>query len=148
MKNKYSYIFADEYHQNIRTLEELTSKWDILSLFFNENALGKAYLRLLSKRYKTLQTECVELKDEYRYKGHGIHLYFALIRAAKNLGATKIQSSRYLNRFSRKMWKIKLAKYFDVTAEIGCNCKCWRCRKNGGYYSIDLTGLELKNIPI
>ena len=146
---KYTSLFANEYHEKVRSLSEL-KRWSgpTLALFCNGRAIGIGDLRPKDKAKKHVHTEAVALKDEFRRKGHGVHLYFALIRAAKQLGATRIYSSKTLNKFSGRMWQEKLGQFFEVKhSGPRCKCKCRNCRYKRGWHYIDLTKVSLRSIP-
>jgi hypothetical protein len=154
-KVRYSYCFAAREHWHITKLSQLKG-WsqNVLGLFIPDGkglqSIGGGELRLINLKRKYVHTDGVGLNNDMRRKGHGIHLYFALIRAAKNIGASRIYSSKSLNNFSGNMWCNKLREFFDVQgpkAKKSCSCKCRRCRRQWGRYYIDLTKISLRSIP-
>jgi len=158
-KVRYNAIFAAREHWVIEKFSELKShRWDspVLGLFISDKkkwvSIGSGELRVQSSTNKYVHTDGVGLNDDMREKGHGIHLYFALIRAAKKVGARRIYSSRSLNKYSGNMWCNKLREFFDVQgpksqAKKACNCGCRACRRRWGRYYIDLTKISLRSIP-
>lgn len=119
MKRQYTSIFAGVQHQRIRTFEDC-HRWPTLGLFCNDVPVGDGQLRIINSARKYLQTDSVGLLKEFRRKGHGLPLYFALIRTAKKVGAKRLYSSHSLNKYSRKMWGEKLPKFFKVHRICGC----------------------------
>jgi len=153
-KVRYKYIFAGRFHEPITQLSGLHAWNSVLGLyaFLNKKwvPVGDAQLHRIQGHSGYVHTDAVGLKDEFRDKGHGTHLYFALIRAAKKIGAKRIYSARSLNQNSGPMWCIKLREFFKVRgpkAKKQCSCKCRRCRKAWGRYYIDLTKISLRSIP-
>jgi GNAT superfamily N-acetyltransferase len=154
-KVRYKYIFAGRQHQPITKLAEVKGWRNILGLFAKLKdkwvPVGDGELMRLSGSSTDVHTDAVGLDDGYRRRGHGVHLYFALIRAAKQIGARRIYSSRSLNRYSGNMWCNKLREFFDVRgpkAKKSCSCKCRNCRRKWGRYYIDLTKLKLRSLPL
>lgn len=127
---KYNYFFASDRHQTIRNLRDLRAAGrynNKLGLFLNGKAIGDGSLLILRPgNGHCVQTEYVGLSKRYKKKGHGIHLYLALIHAAKKIGAERIYSSLHLNKHSRRMWSEKLPKLFDVK-EQKTRSRCRRC---------------------
>jgi GNAT superfamily N-acetyltransferase len=153
-KVRYKYIFAGRQHQPITKLSEVKGWRSVLGLFANIKSkwvgVGDAELLRVSGSSTDVHTDAVGLDDSYRRKGHGIHLYFALIHAAKKIGARRIYSSRHLNQYSGNMWCNKLREFFDVVGpkeRKKCNCGCRACRRKWGRYHIDLTKISLRSIP-
>lgn len=154
-KVRYKYIFADHYHNPITDFSELDSWRSVLGLYAKIGPkwvpVGDGSLqRAGPPGLYCVNTDAVGLDKKFLKKGHGIHLYFALIRAAKEIGAKKIYSSRSLNHNSGPMWCNKLRKFFKVhgpKAKRRCSCKCRRCRTAWGRFYIDLTKISLKDIP-
>lgn len=125
---KYTFVFATDRHEKIRTLSELKAHRHHdpkLGLWLNGKAIGEGTLLPLGNK-RSVHTEWTSLDKEHRRKGHGIHLYFALITAAKKIGATRIYSSTNLNARSRRMWSEKLRKFYDIR-EFKGRRKCRRC---------------------
>jgi len=150
-KIRYTYIFATNQHQLITKFSELKG-WgsNCLGFFLNGKAIGHGELQRISGKYKYVHTDAMGLNDDMRRKGHGIHLYFAMIRTAKKLGADRIYSSRNLNKYSGNMWCNKLREFFEVLGpkkKKSCSCKCRRCRYQWGRYYINLTKLSFRSIP-
>ena len=142
---KYTSIFASHRHTPIHTMKQfkgLRSREASLTLFCNNTMVGSGGLILQGPT--TLHTEYVGLDKGFRRKGHGIHLYFALIDTAKKIGATRIYSSSNLNKFSRRMWAEKLRGYFEVKEFRSrkrcrrCGCRCNGNKKRPTQYYIDL----------
>jgi N-acetylglutamate synthase-like GNAT family acetyltransferase len=123
-RRKYSYIFANDRHQEIQKLSNLKRDNDKFAFLLHGKPIGEATLLLLEKL--NVQTECVSLDKKYRKKGHGIWLYKRLIACARKIGAKRIYSSKNLNKHSRRMWSEKLPKLFDVK-EQKTRIKCRRC---------------------
>lgn len=154
---KYQYIFATGAHDPICSLKDLRgSSWEnTLGLFILKAgkvfSVGDGRLEWENHPKKYLHTESVGLHDKYRKQGHGIHLYFALIHCAKMLGATRVYSSRHLNKYSGRMWSEKLREFFDVKGprkpKATCRCGCRSCRRRFGRYYIDLQNLNLRDLP-
>ncbi len=158
MKREYYYIFATPTHWRIENLIQLKRRgWDYNTLGFyirhkdrTWTEIGAGELRLMSLKKKFVHTDGVSLNEDRRRKGHGIHLYFALIRAAKVIGAKRIYSAKRLNKFSGNMWCNKLREFFDVRGpkeRKTCSCRCSQCKRRWGRYYIDLTKIALKDIP-
>ena len=154
-KVRYKYIFADRSHEPITKLSEVHEWRSTLGLFaFLRNKwipVGRAELCRLSGCGGYVHTDATELDDKFRNKGHGIHLYLALIHAAKKIGANRIYSSRSLNQNSGPMWCIKLREFYKVRgpkAKKKCSCGCRRCMRQWGRYYIDLTKLNLRSMPL
>jgi len=99
-----------------------------MGFFLNGETIGHGTLDRVSigKKRKWVHTEATEIYRKFRRKGHGIHLYIALVETARAIGATRIQSSRSLNRYSRRMWQEKLAKVYPVKMSKS-NRPCRRC---------------------
>jgi GNAT superfamily N-acetyltransferase len=131
----------------------------VMGFFLNGRPIGSGCLgkpgRYLRKKLKVvlqcaLQTEDVRLEKSYRNKGHGIHLYKALIETARSIGAIRIYSSATLNDKSRRMWAEKLPRIYKVNV-IHTRRPCYSCGNRTtrieGYY-IDFTekGNEPKSI--
>lgn len=137
---KYSSIFATKEHKPITSLKEM-DKWDnVMGFFLNGKPIGQGSLekQRIGKKHKIVSTSGTEIYKKFRKKGHGIHLYLALIDTARSLGATQIRSDKSLNQLSRRMWSEKLAKIFPVkTART--KAPCHRCGSPGWkYYYINL----------
>ena len=154
-KVRYKYIFAGRAHEPITKLNELRGWRSVLGLFaFLGNKwtpIGDAELHRLSGYGGYVHTDATVLEDKFRNKGHGIHLYLALIHAAKKIGANRIYSSRILNQNSGPMWCTKLREFYEVRgpkAKKKCSCGCRRCLRQWGRYYIDLTKLNLRSMPI
>jgi GNAT superfamily N-acetyltransferase len=153
-KVRYKYIFANRKHQPITKLNEVKGWRSVLGLFADIESewvgIGDAELCRISGSSADVHTDAVGLDDGYRRKGHGIHLYFALIRAAKRVGARRIYSSKSLNKYSGNMWCNKLREFFEVRGpkeHKKCSCGCRACRRRWGRYYIDLTKISLRSIP-
>lgn len=141
-KLKYSSILATGRHEPITKLSQFRkySEYE-MGFFLNGKTIGHARLERVSyvssKRTTCLQTESMSLDKKYRRKGHGIHLYLAIISHARRVGAVRIYSSRNLNKHSRRMWSTKLKKFFDVR-EVVLRKPCHECgskeRRVVGYY--------------
>lgn len=135
----YSYIFAhSETHQPPKSLKDLKKNpWNYnLILLFNGIPVGKGELDVKNYVKKWVHTDCVRLYDGFRRKGHGIHLYKALITAARKIGATRLYSSQNLNKFSRRMWSKKINRdlHLNVHEVIRCKNGCRHCEKKPVYY--------------
>lgn len=140
MSKKYTSVFAQENHLSIGSVSEIKKGYSSSSLFLFLNGkteIGSGYLYRFGNN--SVNTDGVALRRGYRKKGHGIHLYFALIEAAKKIGATRIYSSTRLNKFSRRMWNVKLRKFFTVRELQVCKNACVHCKKKNRYW-IDLRG--------
>ncbi len=155
---KYLYVFATATHRKIEYFHQIVKKgWggSVLGFYMRDERgtlteLGSGELCLSHRTKKYLYTEAIGLNDDMRRKGHGIHLYFALIRAAKSIGARRLYSSERLNKYSGNMWCNKLREFFDVVGpkqKKPCRCRCHSCKRQWGRYYIDLTKVELKDIP-
>ena len=139
-KRKYRAIFANDGHEPIRTWEEFLVAGGYnasLGLFLDGKLIGYGQLfKLYKKGLKAVHTCSVYLHEEYRNQGHGLPLYFELIRAAKKIGADRIYSDHRLNRYSRRMWSQKLPQHFQVVAPKGkprCS-KCRHCQRSSRFY--------------
>ncbi len=157
-KQKYFYIHANESHKPIEKFTDMDRhSWQNTIGFFMRRRgklveLGYGRLEFSNKVHKYLHTESMGLLDKYRNQGHGIHLYFAVIYEAKRLGARRIYSSHSLNKYSGRMWCNKLREYFDVHGpkarkKGNCQCGCRNCKRRWGRYYIDLTKINLKEMP-
>lgn len=143
MKKKYSSILATEGHKIITDMKEF-STWDGFSLgfFLNDKEIGYGWLkktRYHGRKSLDLQTESTGLKKVFRKKGHGIHLYHALIAQAKKCGARRVYSSQSLNKFSKRMWSEKLKEFYDVktvTTIKPCGDCGHKSRRPIGYYIV------------
>lgn len=134
----YSYIFANEGHQSVASWEDFLkhSRWGsaTLGLYYKNEYIGRGSLdRMSSPKRRMVHTSDVRLTKKARNKGHGIHLYFALIEVARSLGCEVIYSDWSLNRHSGRMWRQKLPQYYKVRRRGGC-VKC----AHGGRFHIDL----------
>lgn len=127
-----------------------------MGLFFQGVAIGDGLLERwqgpgrYSNRAKDtsiLQTESTGLRKGMRRKGHGIALYVCLIETARAIGATRIYSSKNLNRLSRRMWAQKLGRYYNVQVKQR-KCECGRIDKKKPVYFIDLQGKAPDGISI
>lgn len=137
-KGKYSSIIATSAHQPVTNLTFFRPKWacQTMGFFFKGKDIGYGDLtRRVKKNH--LHTDNVSLRKRFRRKGHGINLYIHLIESARKIGAKRIYSSTTLNKFSRRMWKEKLAKIYEVhtvRSNVMCNrCEC-RNRRETCYY--------------
>jgi hypothetical protein len=120
---KYTSILATEEHSKVTTVKQLKGQWCKLGLHLDGKGIGMGELRYQSAI--NVHTDGTEIFKKFRRKGHGIHLYLHLIKAAKKIGARRIYSGRNLNKFSRKMWHVKLRQYFQVHRIGGCKqCGC------------------------
>jgi hypothetical protein len=140
---EYSSIFATSEHKPITSIKDLKSRWnyDTMGFFLNGMAIGHGSLNLISKRRKIFETSSTEIFKKFRNKGHGIHLYIALIETARSLGARQIRSDNTLNKFSRRMWQEKLARIYTVKMKK-TRRPCDHCDRAGlrrKYFYIDLT---------
>jgi N-acetylglutamate synthase-like GNAT family acetyltransferase len=156
-KVRYQHIFATREHWRIENIRQLKTGWNdnIVGFYAGRRGdwrnIGSGELRLTDTKRKYVQTDSMGLHDDAREKGHGIHLYFAMIHSAKRIGAHRIYSSRHLNEHSGNMWCNKLREFFDVRGpkdKKPCNCKCRNCRRKWGRYYIDLTKLKLRSLPL
>lgn len=136
MSRDYSYWLGDEFHGPIRNLRELKKAryYHSLGFFCNDVLIGHGELRFFSLSKKYLHTERMSLHRGFRRKGHGIPLYVTMIDVARRLGAKRIYSSSNLNKFSRRMWKTKLAKLYEVHVVKGCRRACRHCGRGERYY--------------
>lgn len=139
LPNKYTYIFAHgETHALITDLKEMRKHdlWEVrLGLFCNGIPVGTGRFSKENWKKKYIHTESCYLSKNCRRKGHGIQLYMALIKCAKELGAVRLYSSHNLNKFSRRMWKTKLSRYgFEVHTINSCRKACKHCSRSERYY--------------
>jgi len=125
MTRRYRSVFATSDHAPITALDQLRKhRYDAkLGLFLGRTCVGSG--ELFSEGHD-VRTEATEIKHEHRGKGHGIELYQRLVRTARRLGARRIYSSWHLNKLSRRMWKEKLPRLFDVQVSRR-NRRCRRC---------------------
>jgi GNAT superfamily N-acetyltransferase len=142
VREGYTWIFADERHDPIRDLRQLKRLGYCdanLGLFYNGVCVGQGSLLKVSWVKKHLHTDYVRLKEGFRRKGHGLHLYLALIECAKKLGAKRLYSSTNLNKHSSRVWRIKLEKQAGVKVHHVrlCSKPCKHCSKKQRHY-IDL----------
>jgi hypothetical protein len=146
---KYSSTFATYEHKPIITLKDLGRYDNHLGFFLNGKAIGHGDLNQVSigKKRKILSTSGTEIFKKYRRKGHGIHLYIALIETARLLGATQIRSDTSLNKLSRRMWEEKLSKIYPVKM-ARTKIPCRRCGHTPGwkYFYINLTRRKLNGM--
>lgn len=130
----YTSILADECHAPVSLQYFQKSKWAFATMGFFCNGICIGSGELGAKSKISLHTDNTRLIKGFRNKGHGIELYMALIDHARRLGATRIYSSSNLNKHSRRMWRDKLSKLYDVKKVNDCKCKCKRCMKEEQYY--------------
>lgn len=140
---KYTSIFATAEHKLITSIKDVKGRWSYhtMGFFLNGEAIGHGSLNLISKRRKIFETSATEIFKKFRNKGHGIHLYIALIETARSIGAKQIQSDNTLNQFSRRMWQEKLAKIYPVKIRK-TRRPCSHCDQDGlrrKYFYIELT---------
>jgi GNAT superfamily N-acetyltransferase len=142
-KNKYKSIFADAAHQPITSIRQFENKYDQYTLGFFRTGQVIGTGDLLRCEYRKdrgyLQTESVRLRKGFRRKGHGIHLYTHLIETARKIGATRIYSSTNLNKYSRRMWSVKLPRIYKVVTVFTnkpCDCCTRKTRRELGYYIV------------
>lgn len=138
-KRRYRSVFANEGHSPIRTWEDFLEAdpyCSAIGLFLNGRHIGNGQLyKLRKKGLKAVHTCSVWLKDEYRNQGHGLPLYFAMIRAACRIGADRIYSDYRLNKYSRRMWSEKLSAYFKVVKPRKPKCtRCNHCLRAARFY--------------
>ena len=152
-KPKYVAILADEDHLPITNFNQLRSWRTDMGFFIRQpdgtlKKCGYGRLEVENRREKWAHTESMGLRRGMRRKGHGIHLYLAIIRIAKEIGVTRLYSSKSLNRYSGRMWADKLSKFFTVIhMKSRHNCNCRYCRKTWKQHYIDLRGLHAKTMP-
>jgi GNAT superfamily N-acetyltransferase len=149
MKYKYTIRFATEYHEPVARLSQI-GRWGgpTMGFFLGKKVIGTASLYMQNKKKKWVHTDQMEIFDKFRNQGHGIHLYLAIIRIAKKLGAKRIYSSKCLNKFSSRMWQVKLDKLLPVIhSGPRCKCKCRNCRYKRDWHYIDLGELNENKIP-
>lgn len=134
----YKWIFASEEHAPVRNLKELRERGEYnckLGLIKDGEGLGDGSLYRVNWAKKYLHTDSVGLRKKFRRKGHGIHLYIALIACARKLGAKRLYSSTMLNKFSRNMWSVKLKRAgYDVRTVGVCPKACKHCGEKARYY--------------
>jgi hypothetical protein len=139
---EYSSIFATSLHEPINSIDDLKKySYDTMGFFLNGKPIGNGCLSLTKKRAKILQTSSTEIFKKHRFKGHGIHLYIALIETARSIGARQIQSDTSLNKYSKRMWSEKLPKIYPVKIRKTLQ-PCTHCDRGGlrrKYFYIDLT---------
>jgi GNAT superfamily N-acetyltransferase len=133
--NRYTSRLADFGHKPIRTWQDFLRRTDsaVLGLYLNGQVVGTGELLRASNSRRFVHTDGMCLRQRYRRKGHGIHLYLAIIAAARRIGARRIYSSYSLNNLSRRMWERKLRSYFNVKRQGGCKS----CSRGTRFY-IDL----------
>lgn len=128
---KYNHILATPGHLPVTKIAQF-GPWDRFEMGFHMDGkvIGGGELlrvRYVPSRKKTcLQTESTAINPGFRRKGHGIHLYIALVETAREVGAERIYSSKNLNRHSRRMWSKKLPKIYNVQ-EFRSRRKCSSC---------------------
>lgn len=142
-ERKYSIIFADASHDEVKTMKHLRKNWEVtMGLFCNGVCVGSGELAPVQGKSKYVNTEAVSLRNPFRRKGHGIILYLYLILMAKKLGATRISSSEALNKYSKPMWGEKLAKLFRVVGSRECKL----CHRADVKFYINLTPVSYEKI--
>lgn len=142
-QSKYSSIIATATHLPVRTMADFKKKYDQPTMGFFLHGKDIGYGDLLRCEYVKnrmyLQTDNVRIRSGFRRKGHGINLYIHLIETARKIGAKRIYSSTSLNKFSRKMWGVKLPKIYEVKTVYTCK-PCSFCsvksRRALGYYIV------------
>jgi GNAT superfamily N-acetyltransferase len=139
---KYTSIFAGTEHQPITSMKQMNRYDNVLGFYLNGQVIGTGRLERRRRRARggVVNTSSTEIFKKYRNKGHGIHLYIALIETARRLGAKQIRSDTALNKFSRRMWKEKLAKIYPVKVR-NTRRECDYCETTGPhrvYFYINL----------
>lgn len=140
---KYKSVLATQAHNPVTEMKHF-GPWESFEMGFylGKEVIGGGELKRVryvpGKKRTCLQTESISLNEEYRRKGHGIHMYRAFIETARKCGAERIYSSRSLNKFSRRMWAEKLAKIYNVQPYKRHTCT--ECGSKGtraiGYYIV------------
>lgn len=120
----YTSIFADRHHQVITSISKLSQWGTGLVLIYKGIPVGDGELVRVGN--KNLHTTSVSMFNKFRQKGHGIHLYHALIAQAMSLGAKRLYSDQTLNKFSSRMWSVKLPEAgYIVKKQIHSKvCQC------------------------
>ena len=139
--DRYEYLFAsNDYHEQITSLKQLRKigTWQAyMGLFCNGVAVGYGSLGRVNWSRSHMHTESMRLHKNFRRKGHGIALYMAVIDCARKLGVKRLYASTALNKFSTRMWLVKLKRYgFDVKTVSKSHCvhACKHCTKTARYY--------------
>lgn len=137
----YTSIFATHLHQPITDVKML-KKWDYnqMGFFYKGGPIGDGELHRMSRASLYVHTDSVAINKKHRKQGHGIHLYRHLIDTAIRIGAHRIYSSTSLNKFSKRMWRVKLKQFYDVkevTTRKPCR-ECDSCVKRTVQYYIQL----------
>lgn len=124
----YTSILATDSHEPITSIQQLPkSRWSSyrMGLFYKGVNIGGGSLERVERKPKAVGTDGTGIDRKYRNQGHGLMLYISLINKAKEIGATRIYSSTSLNKFSRRMWREKLAKYYKVQPTYRCKECDW-----------------------
>ena len=135
IRRRYTSFFANGDHKPMTTMREMRQE-HYATMAFSLNGVHIGHGSLSRKGRTEVYTTGTRIDDKYRKQGHGIHLYHALIKTARELGATRIYSDTTLNKLSRKMWKTKLLKFYDVREIGGCKIACRHCSKGSRFYII------------
>lgn len=132
LPREYSVRFADEGHQPLDTWERYCARvgYATLGLYLSGVLVGTGEIEGRGRIHRRVNTHSMSLRPQFRKQGHGIWLYLAVIQAAKKLGVEIISSSWCLNQFSRRMWSVKLAKFYKIHRVGGC----YNCGRKGRYY--------------
>jgi GNAT superfamily N-acetyltransferase len=127
----YTSNYMTRAHIPITNMKDATKySYNNMFLFYKGELVGEADLDLVSKRKMYLHTDGVSLEKEHRKQGHGIHLYHHLISTAIRIGCKRLYSSTILNKFSKRMWRDKLSKFYKVVT-IFTNTPCPDCGCSG-----------------
>ena len=123
----YTSNYMTREHTPITTIVRL-KKYDYndMFLFYKGVKVGEGSFEVVSKKKRFLHTEGVRLDKKFRDKGHGIYLYHHLISTAIRIGAKRLYSSTNLNKHSRRMWDVKLLKFYKVIPVMTRGC-CSYC---------------------
>lgn len=141
----YEGFLADGAHLSIKNLEQIKGRYgqECMGLHLDGKSIGEGYLeRHGDSRSKAVNTTGTRLYSGRRNQGHGIVLYMFLVETARILGARRIYSDDRLNKYSRRMWKEKLAAIYDVKSTPGRCGRCHRPAPGSPIYYIDLQESE------
>jgi hypothetical protein len=123
-RRKYTFYFT-RYGRTVKSIRDIpkSDTWEGSTVHLYCNGVYIGLGSLYRHGEFNISTSGVRLLRRFRKKGHGLPLYRAFIQCARKLGCKKIFSDTNLNKFSRRMWDVKLRA--KKTKE--CKKACLHC---------------------